>query len=134
MLMRAYGIDPDTAPADNFADAGDTYYTNYLSAAKRLGITNGIGDNLYAPDAMISRQDMFTLLYRALELLGELPAATTGSSTADFSDADGIAAYALTAMETFLAADIVHGSDGLLDAAGTSTRAQMAQVLCNLLS
>jgi hypothetical protein len=33
MLMRACGIEPDANPADNFADAGDTYYTGYLAAA-----------------------------------------------------------------------------------------------------
>lgn len=36
MLMRAYGIDADEEISDNFADAGNTYYTGYLSAAKRL--------------------------------------------------------------------------------------------------
>lgn len=43
MLMKAYGIAPDTNPEDNFADAGDTYYTGYLAAAKRLGISAGVG-------------------------------------------------------------------------------------------
>jgi hypothetical protein len=44
MLMKAYGIAPDTNPEDNFADAGDTYYTGYLAAAKRLGISAGVGN------------------------------------------------------------------------------------------
>ena len=35
---------------DNFSDAGNTYYTGYLAAAKRLGITAGLGDNLLCPE------------------------------------------------------------------------------------
>jgi len=38
MLMKAYGIKPDKENKDNFADGGDTYYTGYLAAARRLGI------------------------------------------------------------------------------------------------
>jgi hypothetical protein len=34
MLMRAYGIEPDMNPTDNFSDAGNTYYTGYLAAQK----------------------------------------------------------------------------------------------------
>ena len=45
MLMRAYEIKADDNPADNFADAGNTYYTGYLAAAKRLGISKGVGNN-----------------------------------------------------------------------------------------
>lgn len=134
MLMRAYGIEPDSAPTDNFADAGSDYYTNYLAAAKRLGITKGIGDNLYAPAAYISRQDIFTLLYRALDVLGELPAKTKTVDLEAFADYGNISDYALTAVKTFVEAGVVSGSDGLLAPTSLSTRAQMAQVLYNLLS
>ena len=134
MLMRAYGIEADENPTDNFDDAGDTYYTNYLAAAKRLAITGGIGDNLFAPDSEISRQDMFALLYRTLDVLGELPEKSTGETIGAFSDSVEISAYAQQAMNAFVNAGVISGSDGKLDPMGTSTRAQMAQVLYNLLS
>jgi hypothetical protein len=78
MILRAYGIKPDEKPTDNFADAGNDYYTGYLASAKRLGIATGIGENCFAPAANISRQDMFTLLYRVLKVLNALPATRTG--------------------------------------------------------
>ena len=34
LIMRAYGIEPDTNPTGNFSDSGNTYYTNYVAAAK----------------------------------------------------------------------------------------------------
>jgi hypothetical protein len=70
MLMKAYGIAPDTNPANNFSDAGNTYYTRYLAAAKRLGISAGVGGNLYVPEKEITRQEMFTMLYNALKSIG----------------------------------------------------------------
>ena len=134
MLMRAYGIEETEDASDNFDDAGDTYYTGYLAAARNLGITSGVGDNLFLPEAEITRQDMFTLLYRALDVLGELPETVGISTLSDFSDTDEIYDYAEEAMETFFKAGVVSGDDGKLDPLGSSTRAQLAQVLYNLLT
>ena len=134
MLMRAYGIEPDANPTNNFADAGNTYYTNYLAKAKELGITNGIGNNQFAPESKISRQEMFTMLYRALDELNELPEATTSKALSDFSDSSSISDYAKNAFETLVKGGIVSGSDGKLNPTDQSTRAQMAQILYNLLS
>lgn len=134
MLMRAYGLEPLEDTADNFADAGNTYYTGYLASAKKLEISNGVGNNQFAPDQQISRQDMFTLLYRALAVLGEAPDSASDSALSAFSDNIEIADYAKPAMEAFVANGIVAGSDGNLSPKGLTTRAQMAQVLYNLLS
>lgn len=84
LLLQAYSVEPDHNPADNFADAGDTYYTGFLAAAKRLSITDGVGGNRFAPENAITRQEMFKLLYRTLEVFGRLP--DSGKTLADFSD------------------------------------------------
>lgn len=134
LLLKAYGIAPETGAADNFADAGDTYYTGYLAAAKRLGIATGAGGDKFAPDSKISRQELFTLLYRALNVIGELPSGKTGSAVSSYADAGAIAGYAQDAFKALVESGVVSGSGGKLDPAGASTRAQVAQVLFNLLS
>ena len=134
MLMRAYGLDPDQTASDNFSDAGNTYYTNYLSAAKRLGITNGIGGNQFSPDREISRQELFTMLYRVLGSLDELPSAVSGNGLANYTDSAEISGSAKTAMEALVAGGIVAGTNGKLNPEGFATRAQMAEVLYRLLS
>ena len=134
MLLRAYGVEADVNPIDNFSDAGDTYYTGYLSTAKRLGIVNGVGNNRFAPDQAITRQEMFTLLYNALKVLDKLPSGMSGKTLADFSDASGIATWAKDAMTALVKAGTVTGSGGKLNPTGTATRAEMAQVLYNLLT
>ena len=134
MLMKAYGQKPDENPKDNFVDAGNTYYTGYLAAAKRLGISDGVGDNKYAPGKEITRQEMVALLYNALKLMGEQPAGNEGKALTDYSDAGNIAPWARDAMKVFVEAGIVGGSDNMLTPGATTNRAQMAQILYNLLS
>ena len=133
MVMRAYGIAPDENAVTNFADAGNAYYTGYLAAAKGLGITNGIGNNFFAPNKDITRQEMFTLLYNSLKLFDELPTSTSGKTLADFSDASQIASWAIDAMTLFVSTGMINGNNGMLNPMDTTDRAEMAQVLYNLL-
>ncbi|HWQ78712.1 MAG TPA: choice-of-anchor I family protein [Anaerovoracaceae bacterium] len=134
MLMRAYEIAPDRNTASNFSDAGNTYYTGYLAAAKRLGISDGVGNNLFAPEKEITRQEMFTLLYNALNEIDKLPAGNAGKSLSSFTDAGQIAAWANDAMTALVETGVIAGSDGKLTPAGTTSRAEMSQVLYNLLA
>jgi hypothetical protein len=133
MLMKAYGLAPGTDTEDNFADAGSTYYTGYLAAAKRLGISAGIGNNMFAPDKEIIRQEMFTLLYNTLKVIGQLPQGHSGKALSDFTDANSVAAWAEEAIALLIESGTVGGSDGALASLSTTTRAEMAQVLYNLL-
>ncbi len=134
LMMRAYGIEPDTNPTDNFSDAGNTYYTGYLAAAKRLGIAAGVGNNKYAPGIQITRQQMFTLLYNALKVIDQLPQGGSGKTLLDFSDASEIAPWAEEAMSYFVETGTVVDSGGKLAPTSTVTRAEIAQVLYNLLA
>lgn len=137
MLMRAYDIKPDADPEDNFSDAGNTWYTGYLASAKRLGISQGVGNNMFAPVKDITRQEMFTLLYNTLKVIKQLPKIKESDkpipSIFDFADKEQIAPWAKEAMTFLVRNGTVKGSDGKLKPMSTSTRAEMAQVLYNLL-
>ncbi len=134
LLMKSYDIAADANPTDNFSDAGNTYYTGYLSAAKRLGITGGVGNNLYAPAREITRQEMFTLLYNVLKSICQLPQGDSGKTLTGFTDAGQIESWAKDAMALLVETGTVGANAGKLTPANTTTRAEMAQVLYNLLS
>jgi len=145
MVMKSYGIPVDSVITDNFADAygknstknSYTYYTVYLGTAKRLGLVSGVGGNMFAPEATISRQDMFVILYNVLSKIGKLPADSgtgAGKILGGFSDASGISAYARTAMNLFVQTGIAAGSGNKLAPIATCTRAEAMQVLYNLLT
>ena len=76
---------------------------------------------------------MFTLLYNALKALNKLPAADSGKTLENFIDQGDVAIWATEAMTLLVKSGMVSGSDSKLDPTGGSTRAQMAQVLYNLL-
>lgn len=133
MVMRAYNIEPDLNLVDNFLDAGNKYYTSYLATAKHLGISKGVGNNMFAPNKTITRQEMFTLLHNVLAVVGEIPEGTSGKKLSDFSDASKISSWAKEAMTMLVETGIVTGSNNKLAPTAFTTRAEMAQVLYNLL-
>lgn len=150
-------------------------YTGYLATAKKLGISAGVGNNMFAPEKEITRQEMFTLLYNALKAIGQLPrphgravggaddqpgthrqaaseadeqtggngqivseagnlpVGDIGKTLSDFSDAGDIAPWAMDAIKLLVEAGIIQGSGNRLSPKDTTTRAQMAQVIYNLL-
>ena len=131
MVMRAYQIEPDASVDTNFADAGNTYYTAYLAKAKAAGIVNGTGDNRFAPEDTLTRQDMFVMLYRILDITGNMP--VSQGTPQMFRDAQQIAGYAEKAIGTLSAAGVVSGFDGLVNPQAYTLRSEAAQVLYNLM-
>ena len=50
-----------------FADcSADGAYTGYVAAAYRLGITNGISSTVFAPQQIISREQLATMIFRVI--------------------------------------------------------------------
>ncbi|MBP2110107.1 S-layer homology domain-containing protein [Paenibacillus silagei] len=134
LLLKAYGIAPESEGAANFTDAGAAYYTPYLAAAKKLEIASGSGDNQFKPDKQITRQELFTLLYRALNTLGELPGKSTGAALSAYSDTPQIAGYAQEALQALAERGVIQGDNGRLQPLALSTRAEAARVIYNLLA
>ncbi len=93
MLMKACGIVPDANTMDNFQDAGNTYYTGYLAAVKRLDISAGRGDNMFLPKKEITCQEMSTLLYNTLKAVKQLPQGDSGKTLSGFTDAGKIGSW-----------------------------------------
>lgn len=138
LLMKAYGLEgalPENEhTALNFEDAGSTWYTEALASARSLGIVQGVGGNLFAPDRAISRQEMCVMLYNALEVIGELPPAGSDSQWTGFDDAAQVARWAQEAVALLVEADVVHGWNNRLAPQETTTRAEIAQLIYNLLN
>ncbi len=73
-----------------------------------------MGDNRFALEQAITRQEMFTLLYNALKALDKLPDGDTGRTLADFTDGGGVADWAREAMSALVNAGTVVGSNSRL--------------------
>lgn len=107
-------------------DGADTSGSPYAKGMA-WAVENGVSDGS-APAALVSRQQVVTMLYRCARLRGADVSAAADLSV--FPDADKVSAYAADAMRWAVAAGIITGkTDGTLDPCGQATRAQAAIML-----
>jgi len=124
-LIRTLGLKGDTAK--NFADVTeDTPYAAEIAIGRALGILKGTGDDLYNPNAEISRQDLMVICARGMRTVKALEE----GGNMDFSDAEAIADYAVLDIAAVVRAGIVRGNaDGTLNPRGNTTRAEAAVIM-----
>jgi len=128
VLGRMAGADVSgyTASFDDVADGA--YYAQYTEWAREKGIVSGIGGNSFAPNAIITRQDMAVMLARYAAVMG-LEASDMNTQAA-FADAESIAAYAKDAAAAMQKAGIISGKPGgVFDPAAGATRAEVSAML-----
>ncbi|MDR1588755.1 MAG: S-layer homology domain-containing protein [Oscillospiraceae bacterium] len=126
-----------TVPADGAASfddvPADQWYTDAVRWAASNGIVLGVGDNKFAPDRAITRQELATMLYRyAVQELrienGEWRIA--GADISGYADAGQISDWAYDAMAWANATGLITGrTETTLAPRGKATRAETAAVL-----
>ena len=95
----------ETAPAPGESPFSDTNEAVIIQA-NALGIVNGVGDDKFSPDALVTREQAATMLSRVYTKLGgEIPevAATT------FADNDKVSSWARDAVAFMSSKEIVNG-------------------------
>jgi hypothetical protein len=129
ILYRYEQTPVGTYPATAFTDVpAGQWYTDAVAWAGANGIVNGIGDNKFAPDDHITRQDLAAIIMRYTERSAKQFPVTLQYQT--FADESGIAEYAKNAVQMLYCGGIIHGKPGgLFDPTGTATRAEAAALL-----
>ncbi len=102
----------DTATPFNDVKAG-AWYAKAVSWAYSNGIVTGLNSDTFAPEALISRQDMAVMIMRYAEKIEKvaLPDIVTPVT---FSDSDTISSYAKDAVSAMQRAGIINGKPGNL--------------------
>ena len=128
MLVRALGLDAEVN--ENFSDVSpDEYYAKQVGIAKKLGITNGVGNNEFRPNDKIVRQDMIALIDRALKIVGKGLTEGTDADLEGFADKESIASYARNSVATLTKSGIIKGDGTNINPLGNTTRAEAAVVI-----
>ena len=114
----------------SFADVTeDDWYFGWVEAAAAKGIVNGVTDTTFAPNDNITREQMASMLYRAIVSMGYaemLP----GGIPVSFADYAAIADYAKAAVAELAGAGVINGvTDTTFAPKATATRAQAAAIL-----
>jgi hypothetical protein len=132
VLGRLYEADPARYKNSGFADVKQNeYYAPYVAWAREMGIVSGMGQNQFAPNANISRQDFICVLSRYAGATGATGAKFRNASAREsFADMDDVAAYAVKAIEEFKKGGLISGRpDGRIYPRSEITRAEAASIL-----
>lgn len=106
VLGRIVGVDGKEYTQAAFADVDPaSWYGPYVAWAAKYGVTNGMGDGSFAPDANVTRQQIATFLCRFLKLAGK----EVESAALSYVDADKIADYAREGVAVCLAMGLMQG-------------------------
>ena len=119
-------------PCDNpmkFDDVPDgMWYSDAVAWAGGTGVVNGMGENMFAPNAEVTREQMAVMIVNFAALAGtELPKT---KDAADVTDEAAINGWAKDAVHAAQQAGIINGRDsGAFDPQATATRAEVAAIL-----
>ncbi|MDP2857503.1 MAG: S-layer homology domain-containing protein [Bacillota bacterium] len=137
LLTRTLGKSP-AEPAGRFSDVRPwAWYYDAVETAASLGLVKGYENGTFKPDAQISRQEMATMVTRAMGLLKTLTALDAASVDATllvFADTPNIGTWAKESVAQAVKAGIVQGrTPTTFQPAADSTRAESVVMLKRLL-
>lgn len=126
-IIKALGL--TASYNSNFSDvkASDSYYDS-VGIAKKLGIIAGIGQNKFNPNTEITRQEMMTILDKALRVAKKISLKGSTADISQFKDTSKIAQYAIESTATMVKEGMIAGSGKMIDPTGKVTKAQGAVI------
>ncbi|HPF20047.1 MAG TPA: S-layer homology domain-containing protein [Syntrophomonas sp.] len=133
VLGRLGNVPSERYKGSAFQDVSpDSYYAPYIDWAQQTGIVKGTGDNRFAPDEAITREQLAVMLanYVAFSQLG----LKNPIDKKPFVDDEKISDYARDAIESMHQAGIINGRDDQrIDPQSTASRAEVATMLARLI-
>jgi hypothetical protein len=127
--LEAFATDEGYIDIEN-----NLWYTESVLTARELGILPAVYGNEFKPEQSITREDMMYILYEAIVVSSkESMLEDKGYKLEDFSDVQTISDYAQNSAAYLVSRDIIHGSDGIIYPKETATRAEVAQMIYNLI-
>ena len=133
-LYKSFQI-AETDYTANFSDVDtQSYYNSAVGWAENNKITDGIGNNMFAPNDRITREMAMTFLYRALLALDIAPK-TTSTDLSAFTDSTQISDWALDSINTLVSMGIIHGTDeNMLEPQKILNNSEVAAMIYNMYS
>ncbi len=128
-LGRLAGMDVKTYTTNSFTDVkADSAFRPYIEWAYKKGIVQGIGNQQFAPDRAITREEIAVIFANYAKSTGyKLP--VTREATA-YADASGIGSVYKTAVTAMQQAGIMMGSTGnKFNPKASATRAEVSSML-----
>ena len=127
VLYRIAG-EPAVTGDSPFVDVvAGAWYENAVIWASQNGIAKGVADDLFNPEAEVTREELAVFFYRYAELAGE--DASVRGDLSVFADGDTVHSWAKEELSWAVGTGLVEGTDAGLAPLGKATRAQLATML-----
>lgn len=128
MIDRLFGT-YKSADISRYTDVSrGSWYYDYIAQAVHMGTFAGYSNNRMGPNDNITREQAIVVLARTVCL----PSAGN-SALARFPDRNQVGAWAADSVAAMVERGYVNGyNDGRLNPKGQITRAEMAQIMCNI--
>ncbi len=130
MAEKMLGKAITPAPADSFTDTSNEYVLKAVTA----GITSGVGEGRFDPNGTLTRQQMATFLYRALQYVknnSDIRYTIYDSKLGDYSDRGQIADWATEPMAFMNALGLVNGTSDTTLAPNANCTVEQALIVAN---
>ena len=136
MLCLDLGIKPSQSGKSIFTDVNtNKWYAPYIAAAQTVGIIQGTGNNVFAPDNNITRQDICVMVVNALRKMKKNLPASSKYAISNFDDKNVISNYAVSPVTVMVKSKIMQGiSAKKFGPKDATTRAQAAVIIYRILN
>jgi hypothetical protein len=134
VLGRLWDAETDGFTASRFTDvSANAYYAPYVEWAAQNGIVNGVGNGRFAPDRIVSREEMAVVLANFAEFTG-IGLREASTAVEAFADEAQISPWAKADVRTIQKAGIISGKqNNLFDPKDKCTRAEVSAILRRLI-
>lgn len=130
MLAASLDLEPLEGKQGSFSDVSSSHWAfGWIEAGYEAGIVQG-SSGKFKPNDTITREEMMTMLVRALELE---ESATAEKTLASFKDGDKVSSWAKPYVALAIEHGLIEGANGEIKPAQASTRAMAAVVMYRLL-
>lgn len=126
---------PSVSPV-SFSDVPATaYYADAVSWAATVGIAGGVGDNRFAGEDAMTREQLLVMLHSFEKLMADGSNSVTQLSALNYTDSSSVSSWATEATQWGTSKGLIAGNpDGSFAPQDSAERAQLAVILKNFVS
>jgi len=110
------------------------WYENAIIWSSKNNIVSGVDENLFAPNTLITREQMVTILHNYAKYKGYDVSIGEDTNILSYNDAFELSEYAYSPMQWACGAQIIKGYEGNLLPKNNLTRAEFATIIYNFYS
>lgn len=131
MVVIALGMEGKESSSDFIDVSENSWMYPYVSIAAKSGVISGYGNGYFGATDKITREDLVTVITRALESEGKV--LDYSKEEVIFNDADNISGYALSSVNKMQMAGVINGDGNYFYPKNFATRAETAKIIASII-